>query len=64
MEAEFINAYIARLKQCVDETTNKLLLAEAKVSTLEKVVNDLSNKIVDYESKQVKQSENISNKSR
>jgi septal ring factor EnvC (AmiA/AmiB activator) len=63
MEVDFVNAYINRQKQYIEDLTNKLILAEAKIVTLEKTINDLSNKIVDYESRTVKPSENSRTKS-
>lgn len=45
METEFVNAYILKQKNLIDELTNKWLVAEAKIVVLEKVNNDLSSKL-------------------
>lgn len=45
METEFINAYILKQKNLIEELTNKWLMAEAKIVVLEKVNSDLSFKL-------------------
>lgn len=50
MEIEFINAYIVKQRAWIDELTAKWLLADTKVTILEKQVSDLTAKIEKLES--------------
>lgn len=49
METEFVNAYILKQKNLIEELTNKWLIAEAKITVLEKMNSDLSNKLAQEE---------------
>ena len=50
MEIEFINAYIVKQRSWIDELTAKWLLAETRVTVLEKQVSDLTAKVDKLES--------------
>jgi len=58
METEFINAFIDKQRKLIEELVSKNLLAEAKITILEKKVADLSSQVESLSSKSNKK-ENV-----
>lgn len=44
MDTEFVNVYIQKQKSLIDELIAKNILLETKLTLVDKVVNDLTNK--------------------
>ena len=65
METEFINAFIDKQRKLIEELVSKNLLAEAKVTILEKKIADLSSQLESVNQKEIKKQkvndENIGN---